>query len=371
MIVSGSTAFGVYDSDAQFCSDADKVYRFVMTKLGDPIMTVELTTGSVVMSFEEATLDYSSIVNQYQAKSVMAAMLGGPTGSLSGHQNQYPQSLMEFQRRMAQPYNEAAGVNSDGILYSGSITTIFGQQQYDLQGLINPTGSDGLPRRIIPQKIFHYSPLSAFRFFGTTSAVNYLHSQFNFESFTPETIFYLLPIWEDVLRGQQFKMSNNVRRSNYSYEIHNNVLTLFPSPTDERKIWFTYTLARDPFTPDWQDSALDGVANLSNVPFGHIEYSKLNSISRQWIWKMTHALSKELLGHIRGKLQSIPIPNADVQLDGQSLVSEGRQEQDQLRQDLKGILEETTYDKVMQREAEKAEMLSKTQSMIPLKIYVG
>jgi hypothetical protein len=373
MIVSGSgyTAFGVYDSDTQFCSDADKVYKYVMTKLGDPVMTVELTTGSVVLSFEEATLEYSAIINSYQAKSVMTTLLGSPTGSLSGQQNRYPQRLMEFQRRMAQPYNAAAGLNSNTPMFTGSITTQIGQQTYDLQALVNPTGSDGLSRRINPQKVYHYSPLSAYRFFGTTSAVNYLHSQFNFESFTPETIFYLLPIWEDVIRGQQFKMSNNVRRSNYSFEIHNNVLTLYPAPSDSRQIWFTYYLNQDPFPTDGVDNEIDGVSNLSNVPFGNIEYSKLNSISRQWVWKMTYALSKELLGHIRGKMQSIPIPNGDLTLDGNELITEGRQEQDQLRQDLKGILEETTYDKLLEREAQMAEQLQKAQTMVPLKIYVG
>jgi hypothetical protein len=232
------------------------------------------------------------------------ALLGSQTGSLAGNQNRYPQFNMDAIRRQAQAYGDEALVGGNRTLHRAAITLSTNQQEYDLQTLVNPTGSDGLPRRMIIREIFHFSPLSAFRFFGTTSAINYLNNQFSFESYTPETIFYLLPIWEDILRGMQFETSNRVRRSNYSYELHNNKLRVYPVPTQGISLYFTYQLADDSPYGDGTDVSVDGVANLSNVPFGNIEYSKLNSISKTWIWKMTFSLSKEILGVKRRKVST-------------------------------------------------------------------
>jgi hypothetical protein len=378
--VTGSTPFGIFDGDPDFQQDADKIVEYVVRKLGGPAaghqpgdegLHVELDEKHVYASFEEACLEYSAIVNSYQAKSVLATFLGSPTGSLSGGEQMYPNRLLELQKRLAEPYGEEAALNGPHDLLSASIITHNGQQRYDLKTLVPVTGTDGQPRRMYIKDIFHFSPTQAYRFFGTTSAINYLHNQFSFESFTPETIFYLLPIWEDVLRGMQFKMSNKVRRSNYSYELHNNILTLYPTPAADVTLYFTYTLSKDPLKPDFPDPTLYGVANLSNVPFGNIQYSRLNSMGKQWIRKMAFALSKEVLGQIRGKMSSIPIPNGDLTLNGPELINDARAEQEQLRTDLKEILDETTYDKLIEKEAQISENLNASIKQVPMLIYVG
>lgn len=370
----GQTPFGIFDSDSQFQADAGKLVAFVSRKLGESQIQVELSSSDVYVAFEESCLEYSATVNMYQAKSVLSSLLGSATGTLGGQQNRYPQLSLEWQRRMAQAYGDEAMVGGNRPLYSASIGMTTTTQDYDLQTLINPTGSDGLPRRMIIRDIFHFSPLSAFRFFGTTSAINYMHNQFGFESFTPETIFYLLPIWEDILRGMQFETSNRVRRSNYSYELHNNVLKVFPIPTTALNLHFTYHLADEsPFggTGVNKDKTVDGVANISNVPFGNIEYSKLNSISKTWIWKFTLALCKETLGYVRRKMMSIPIPNGELTLDGEALVQDAHMEMETLRSDLKEMLEATTYDKLYAKEAEQAAALAESMKFVPLAIWVG
>lgn len=385
--VSGSTAFGIYDTDSAFVADADRLVKYVSVKLGgglpplaglagqeDVHIQVELSSTDVYTAFEEAVVEYGAIVNAYQAKSSMAAFLGSNTGSLTGGQNRYPRSSLEWARRQAQAFGEEAYVGGDRPLYSGSITLRTGQQDYDLQALIGPTGSDGLPAKMILRQIFHFSPFATFRFFGTTAAINYLNGQFNFQSFTPESVFYLLPVWEDVLRGGQFELSNKVRRSNYSYELHgsNNLLRIFPVPAQDNTLYFTYNLmdmSEFPLDPD--DRMSFGVSNVSDIPFGNIQYSKINSIGKQWIWKMTLALSKEVLGLIRRKMQSVPIPGGDLQLDGAELVNDARAEMDALRNELRELMESMTYDKLAQKEAEQAESLLRVLSGVPLKIYTG
>lgn len=374
--VSGSsTPFGIFDSDSTFRTDADRVLEYVVRRLGDSHIQVELSSSDVYACFEEATMEYSSLVNAYQAKSVLSSFLGSPTGTLAGSQNTYPQNSLEWARRQAEGFAELANLNSHAPLYKTSIQLNSGQQEYDLQLLINPTGSDGLPRRMIIQDVHHYSPLAAQRLFGTTSFLHYMDSQFRFESYTPETMFYLLPVWEDILRSMQFETSNRVRRSNYSYALHNNVLSIYPQPITAVQLWFTYRIAdNDPLNSSATiaDTSVHGVANVSNIPFGNIQYSSLNSISKRWIWQMTLALSKETMGYIRRKMGSIPVPGGDsVNLDGADLVGDARTEMERLRSDLKELLEDMTYDKLAQREADRAQAMQEALMKVPLKIYVG
>ncbi len=381
MAVSGSTAFALFDNDAAFVADSPRVVKYVSVKLGGGLpgsvdqdeghVQVELASPDIYTSFEEATTEYGAIVNAYQARSSLAAFLGSATGTLTGAQNRFPKNSLEWARRQAQPFGEEAYVGGDRVLYSGSFTTVVGQQDYDLSQLLDVTGSDGLPAKVIVRQLFHFSPFSSFRFFGTTAAINYLNGEFNFQSFTPESVFYMLPVWEDVLRGGQFKLSNKVRRSNYSYEMHgpNNLMKILPTPGDNNQLYFTYQIA-DP-NDVISDKLSYGVSNVSDIPFGNISYAGINSIGRQWIWKMTLALCKEILGLIRRKMNTVPIPGGDLQLDGDSMVQDARQEMDALRNELRDLLDSMSYDRLAAKEAEQAESLLRVLSGVPLKIYVG
>lgn len=373
------TDFGIYDNDPQFIADADGMIRLVYRRLGGDVMQIELTNKSVYSALEQAMLEYSAIANTYQAKSVLLNLIGLPTGSLTGNQNQVPRFDLDFAKSKANGYGSEAGVGGTRPLYSASITLQAGMQNYDLNYALSSSGAVISPQngRAEIREIFHFDPVAAYRFFDTTSAVNYLNNQFQFESFTPETVFYLLPVWEDVLRAQQLELNQKVRRSNYSFGLVNNVLTLYPVPTDSingMTLYFTYYIvgsqtsgsAYDPNNP-----ATNGVANLTNVPFGNLDYSKINSIGKQWVKKMALAFAKETLGHTRGKFQTIPIPNGDVVLDGPSLVEEGRMEQDNLRQELKDWLDSLTYSKLMQQQLDEAEAINRILMKIPSAIFVG
>jgi hypothetical protein len=380
---SGSTAFGLFDTDSAFVADADRLVKYIAVKLGGGLpgsnedqthVQVELTAKDVYTCFEEACVEYSAIVNANQAKSSLAAFLGSATGTLDAGTARYPRASLEWARRQSQPFGEEAYVGGDRLLHSASITLHAGQQDYDLGTLIGATGSDGLPARIALRQIFHFSPFASFRFFGTTAAINYLNGNFNFQSFTPESVFYMLPVWEDVLRGMQFETSNRVRRSHYSFELHgsNNLLRIFPAPAEENTLYMTYNII-DPNDVLASDQSSFGVSNLSNVPFGTIPYSSVNSIGRQWIWKMTLALCKEVLGLIRRKIGNgtVPIPGGDLSLDGGDLVQDGRGEMEALRNELRGLLDEMSYEKIAMKEAEQAESVRRVLSLIPLKIYTG
>ena len=381
--VVGATPFGIFDNDLQFQADADKNVDYIRKKLGEPVMEVHMSSSQIYAAFEEACLEYSAMVNSFQAQSVLSSFLGAPTGTLSGSENKYANKTLALARNVSDPYAEAGGVNSSVPHFSGNIDLVVGQQDYDVPGWLLSSGQWDGTGTIVLHDIYHKSPMQAYRFFGTTSGLNYLNNQFRFESFTPETMFYLLPVWEDILRGMQFKTSNNVRRSNYSYDIHNNKIRLFPSPQGNYKLWFTYSIESSPTSVitssvsgtsasgSMTNTKYDGVANVSNIPFGNIVYSQLNSISHNWIRRMTLAYAKEIEGQIRSKMASIPIPNGDLTLNGPELIADARADMEALRLELKELLSETTYQKLMEKEAAMSEQLQTTWKAVPMGIFVG
>jgi hypothetical protein len=373
--VPGSTPFGAFDNDVQFQRDADKVADFIRKKLGEPVMQVHMSSTQIYAAFEEACLEYSALVNSYQAKSVLGSFLGSPTGTLEGSQNIYINRTLTLAYNLSDAYATEAGVNSMAPLYSGSIMLAVGQQTYDIPAMLSASGMWDGTGHIRIREVYHKSPMSAYRFFGTTSGLNYLNSQFRFESFTPETLFYLLPIWEDVLRGMQFKTSNNVRRSNYSFDIHNNCIRLYPVPQAVYPLWFTYTIDPNPLATSGSGSltntTINGVSNLSNIPFGNIQYSLVNSISKQWIWEMALAFAKEIEGQIRSKFSTVPIPNGDVTLNGPQLIQDAKAEMEYQRTQLRQLLDDLTYQKLMEREAAMSTQLQDTWKGAALGIYIG
>jgi len=378
------TPFGFYDGETEFQSEADNMITFVKRKLGDDILSVELTKKQIFSNFEESVLEYSSILNQYQAKSQLVNYLGmpitGSTGYMSGSEESYPRENLEYLTRFAEPYAMEAGIGGSYDFVSGSISLESSRQDYNLYtelkdssgALLFQSGSGKL--RVA--EVFHYNPQAAYRFFDTTSAINYLNNEFSFESFTPETIFYVLPVFEDILRAGQLDLSNRVRRSNYSYKVAGTNIRIYPTPTTTgKKLWVRVRQYPDPKSPSYYDATLNGVSNMSNLPFGNIEYNNINSIGRQWIRQFCLALSTEQLGYIRSKFGNIPIPNGDVTLNGSDLISNGRTDRDSLKEKLKEMLETMTYDKLVELQATRAENLNKQLRYIPVPngkcIYFG
>ena len=370
------TPFGFFDTDVSFQSEADSMITFVKRKLGDDILSVELTKRQIWACFEESMLEYSSIINQYQAKSQLANLLGAATGSLSGLENKFPRENIEFMLRRAEPYSMEAGLGGSYNMLSGSIALEKGRQDYDIYTeLKDSTGtalfsrSENTPQQKIKiMEVFHHSPQAAYRFFDTTSAINYLNNEFSFESFTPETVFYVLPVFEDVLRGGMLNMSSRVRRSNFSYKITGTQIRIFPIPTSDnpKNLFIRAHYSPDPLNPAYKDDSIEGVSNLSNIPFGRISFSAINSIGRQWVRQYTLAVSTELLGMIRSKFGNVPIPGGDLSLNGNDLISQGREDKENLKTKLTEMLEEMTYSKMLEDEAAASENLRTILKGIPV-----
>ena len=367
-----ATPFGAFDADSEFKTEADQMVVFVKRKMGDDVLSVELTKKQIFANMEEASLEYSSILNQYQAKSQLVNFLGYSTGSMSGSQEKYVRDNLEYLTRFAEPYAMEAGIGGSYNSVSGSIQLEGNRQDYDMYTELKDAAGtaifDNTRGKLKIAEVFHFNPQAAYRFFDTTSAINYLNNEFSFESFTPETIFYVLPVFEDILRAGQLDLSNRVRRSNYSYEVNGTKIRIFPTPTQgsQKKLWIRVRQYPDPMSPSYKDETIYGVSNMSNIPFGNLTYSRINSIGKQWIRQYTLSLSREQLGLIRSKFGNIPIPGGDVTLNGDNLVSQGREDQTNLKTQLKEMLETMTYDKLIEIQSTRAEQMNKQLRYVPM-----
>jgi hypothetical protein len=94
-------------------------------------------------------------------------------------------------------------------------------------------------------------------------------------------------------------------------------------------------------------------------------------MGKQWIRNYALALCKEMLGQIRGKFQTIPIPGESVTLNHSSLLSEAQKEKDDLRQKLSDMLKEIEYPELAKKDQEKVVASEETLRRSPLPIFVG
>lgn len=407
------TPYGFFDSNPVFQKDADKIVFFVLRAHGEDILSAELTKKMIWMCFERATFAFNAQIIEYQAKSNLATLLGSVTGSVSSTDEntanlsvnligQYVQPNLEFLIRQAEPYAAEIGFGQSENTFSGSITMLTGKQDYDLYtDLVDtngiplssymPSSSQGRMRVV---EVFHNAPVQYM--FNSNLASNFVAAGLPVESYVPDTRFYILPIFEDVLRGGMLKEAQRVRRSNYRHKISGRNIRIYPAPRGQiggltNKIWVRVRFPSSPSggifgstvtgsypgasdTTLIKDGSLYGVSNPANVPYGLIDYSSLNPWAKNWIFEYTLALATELLGRVRSKFKTIPIAGAELQLNGEDLVSQGREDKEKLLYGDGGLitkLESLTYDKLAELEANKAESLVKQLSHAPFSPVVN
>lgn len=385
--------FGFFNSDSDFISEADSIVIFVKQQLGDSILSVELTSKQIWSCFELATLEYSRYINELKTKNDLINVLGLPTGS-TDITNVYTRKTFEYINRLAEPYSQYAGAGGSFNTIEGYFTLEPGRQDYDLYKELRvfsgsmsgqlvvdtlPSGSKG---KMTVLEVMHFEPVAAQTLLLNASNITqFLSTEFNFESYVNSTVFYVLPVFEDVLRRSMLETAFRVRRSNFSYRLVGSMLRLYPCPNNvipgvENMFVRVFpglnpTISGDPDNPtgvSFQDDSMSGVSGPSNFPVSFIPYSSITEPGRQWIRMMALALAKELLGLVRSKFDTVPIPNAELKLNGPELVQQGREEKEKLVEQLKEFLAEMSWDKITEREATIAENLQKSlrYTVVPL-----
>ena len=368
----GNTPFGFYDNDQDFQSDADKVSVFCARRLGYPLTDVELQDINFYAAFEEAVTTYGNEVFAYKASENYLSLEGSQTGSDLNYKLQKPN--LGTQIRIAEAYGSEAGVGGSVEYRSGSIQMVKNQQVYDLAEFAASQSVD--KNNIEVKEIYYQSDPAIVRYFdpyaGTGTDVQGLLDAFGFGNYTPGINFLLMPINYDLAKIQAIDFNDQIRKSNYSFELVNNKIRIFPIPTKNEKLHFKYILKSDRDIATVSGSIGTGVVtDISTVPYANPTYEYINSIGRQWIFEYTLALCKEMLGYVRGKYGTIPIPGADTTLNHADLISAATSEKTALIERLRSYLEDTSRAKLLEKKANEAEFIQKDLSAVPYTIYIG
>ena len=471
--------FGFYNDQVEFQTDAVKVAKFCAARLGYPLVDVELQSGSFFTAFEEAITIYGNELYAYTIRDNQLSLEGATTGSNLNQALITPS--FEPIVRLTEQYGAEAGSGGNVPYYSGSFELTSSIQDYSFTQFLsgsNLTGSEynlGLEvKRVfyqepVPASARLLSPYGGFGFGGAMAA-----GITGLGGFGGGMGFLMMPLNYDMQVIQSIEMNEMVRRNNYSFEIKNDKLRLFPIPgaygatglssdliignilpltsvtttsatleaslpllavsgsgatgivksdginitevkvssigsgyvvgdvitisqadlltagfTDASqdivitlalsnisqvatagRVWFEYILRNERVESSIQQMPTQ-VTNVSNTPYTNPNYDYINSVGRQWIFEYALALSKEMLGYVRGKYSSIPIPNAEVNLNQGDLLSAATAEKTALIERLRTYFDETSRRSLLARRAEEAESKMTELQQVPYTIYIA
>ena len=375
------TPFGFYNNDLQFQADADKVTNFCARRLGWPIENVELQDIQFWAAFEEAITVYGNELYAYKQREDYISMEGSENSYASGQEFTTTLVTPNMQNivRYSEEYGEQAGVGGNVTWYSGSITLINGVQDYDLN--VWASESLGISGSELEVKRVFYQGVPASAQYFTPGGVGLGGGGFWYAGLGGVAAGYGIgnsylgtPLSYNVQAIQEVELADTILSNNYSFELINNNLRIFPIPNvDERlghKLWLQYTITSQVYS-DSLSSGSNLITNVSQYPFNNPVYSQINSVGRSWIFEYTLALVKEMLGYVRGKYTQVPIPGAEVTLNQQDLLASATATKDALITRLREYFDSTSRQSMLERRA--AESVARVSEInnVPMTIFIG
>ncbi len=367
----GQTPFGFYDNDLDFQTDSDKVADFCARRLGYPLADVELQSGSFYTAFEEAITIYGNELYAYKIRENYLSLEGASSTTIPNGQLISPNLASIV--RISEQYGVEAGVGGNVTWYSGSLSLIGGQQTYNMDAWAQANANLAANDSIEIKRIFYEAPPAITRYFdpyaGTGTGMIDLMDSFGWGAYSPAINFLMMPINYDLQVMQSIELNDQIRRSNYSFELVNNNLKIFPIPNSSGNLWFEYIKKSERNNP--YSNGTDLITNVAEVPFENPNYNNINSIGRQWIFEMTLTIAKEMLGYVRGKYSTIPIPDADVTLNQSDLLSSATANREALIERLRAYFDETSRSSLLERKATENDFLQQELNKVPYTIYIG
>ena len=402
--VAAAVPYGVYNDTQEFLTGASTQVAYVYKKLGGDVVDIELTPSNVYAAYEEAVLEYSYIVNLHQSENILSDVLGHSTGTfdhkgdrITGPENvnlSFPRFQFQYARKIADAVATAAGFGGTTAIYSASFATKQNKQDYDLQTIISSASDTGLDdggnavgfsgkvenKIVVITKVFYRSPRAMWRFYGYYGGVGVVGNYSTYGQFADDSTFEVIPTWQNKLQAIMYEDSIYTRTSHYSYELKDNMLRLYPTPSHygfgdslNDRIWVQFYVDQ---SDAWEtnpryDDGVKGINNFNTLPFDNLPYENINAIGKQWIRKYALALCKEMLGQIRGKFTTMPIPGESVTLNHSELLAQAKEEQQQLKDKLMEIIDRINYNELAKADAEITEAAAQALRQSPLPIFVG
>jgi len=281
-------------------------------------------------------------------------------------------NLTTITTRIAEDYAAEAGVGGFYDVKTGSLEMTAGVQDYDLNEWAAASASLGENDTIEVRRVFYQNQPAIVRYFdpyaGTGTGIQSLLESFGFGQFSPGINFLLMPIYFDVQKVQAIELNDQIRKADYSFDIKNNKLKIFPIPDRDRRLFFEYvTLTnKDKVVRDERKNV---VTDVMNVPYRNPVYSNINTVGRTWVFKYTLAVCREIEAHIRIQFSNMNIQGVGP-LQGSELITDARKEKEDLIVELKEMLNEVSRKGQLERKQQEAQFTRDTLANVPLPIYI-
>jgi hypothetical protein len=373
----GDTPFGFYDYDTDFQKDADRVAKFCGLRLGYPIENVELQDINFYAAFEEAVTVYSNELYAYKQREDYLS-LEGASYSFGGTQVDLSDAVITPNLQpiinLSEQYGTWAGVGGDVDWKKGSVILTSSIQDYDLNEWAASVGLTGSDVEIM--KVYYEPAPASMQFLGgmgySATGVAGFAQGAGIQGYGVNS-FLLLPLSFDMQAIQEIEMYRDVLFSNFTFQLINNKLRIFPIPSvadDGNKLWFEYMLKSDEFCAS-VDIDSQKIGNISQMPYRYIDYNTINSVGRSWIFEYTLALVKEILGYVRGKYTQVPIPGAEVTLNQQDLLTSATSDKNLLIDRLREYFDSTSRQALLERRQAESTARQSELGQVPMTIYIG
>ena len=372
----GDTPFGFYDNDPEFQIDADKFAVFAARRLGYPIVDIELQNLNFYAAFEEAVTIYANELYGFKIRDNYLTLEGADAASMDIEDTIVVPSLGRI-IQMSEQYGVEAGTGGNVDWHTGAVDLTASIQDYNLEEWADKNIPHYKGHDIEIMRVFYEAPPAMLRYFdpyiGEGMGTMGMMDTFGWDNYSPAGVnFMLMPINYDLQVIQQIEFNDMIRRANYSFEMHNNNLRIFPIPDGKvPKLYFEYILNSERSSASFVVGDSSTITNIYDVPYKNPDYDDINSVGRSWIFEYALALCKEMLGYVRGKYQVVPIPGDNVTLNANDLITAATGEKERLIDRLRAYLGETSREKLLERRAAESDFIEKELGKVPFPIYIG
>jgi|TARA_B110000211_G_C14077675_1_gene552963 hypothetical protein len=374
----------------------DELFTQIKHRLGAPIRKIELDWDQMCSLLATGIEDYAQRVQDWLIENQWSSVLG-ESASKSDIAFAITTRSLDFEDSFSYAYSKAVGLQTRGPweMKKDYVTIETNQQVYEIPAgreinevlWFTPNSTD--------HALYSFAGMGDMGFGGGYGQVPF--GGYGSGGNLGNGGFYVAPAYDIMLRAQDFSLKSKLLRSELTFKVTagpngTRLLHLMPIPGARMnfgvgggingrsiglagtKVWYNYYDTGD-MTDEERENCLNenkDIIKLPNdVPLSKLTYGDLNEPTRVWVRRYLTALFKESLGRVRGKFSGdLKVPDAELKMDYESLLSEGKEEQTKLLEDLDNRLERLSNKEQLERKASEAESLNKVQGYKPLGIFV-
>lgn len=367
--------------------DKKKLFELVRTKLGAPIRIVQLEDEQLCQLLDSVVQDYSSIVQNWIIENNWVNLYGQTMSTLD---LAFALSVrgLQMSKDYSQWFSKEVGLQQQGKweLKKDYFMVESGKQTY-----VIPKGREinkvlyVTPPSITPALMGAYG-LSAGAGLGDASL-----GAWGGLGFGHGSGFYAIPLYDTLMYATDINMKQRAMRSDLVYTVTagpdgTHLIHLMSTPGSPFSygprnggvssgwldrfvncvVWYTYYDTTDDNVDECRRNNPDVYLSPDQIPLDALEYSYMNDATKAIIRQWLVAEAKILLGIIRGTNSGkIPIANAELQLDYNMLLNQGKEEKEEVKKELTERLIRMNPENQMEKMAKIVENQMKIKGVQP------